>query len=191
MTKIKAAVFASGTGSNFQALIDTSDLACDIVLLVCDKQDAGVIEKAAKHRIPTFVFNPNAYASKAAYEKQLVQKLQEAGITWVFLAGYMRMVGPTLLQAFEKKIVNIHPSLLPNFPGKDAIGQASRSGVDTTGVTVHFIDDGMDTGPIIAQEPIAVLPEDTVDSLKIRIQEVEHNLYPKAINQLLQTTSNL
>lgn len=190
MTKVKAAVFASGTGSNFQALLDTDYLACEIVLLVCDQTEASVIEKAAKSKVPTFIFNAKAYPSKEVYEKQLVQKLQEMNVSWVFLAGYMRIVGSTLLQAFERKIVNIHPSLLPAFPGKDAIGQAFHSDVETTGVTVHFIDEGVDTGPIIAQESIAVLPEDTEETLKQRIQQVEHVLYPKVINQLLQSSSN-
>lgn len=190
MTKTKAAVFASGTGSNFQALMDTEHLACEIVLLVCDQSDASVIEKAAKSKIPTFIFNAKAYPSKEAYEKQLVQKLQEVNVSWVFLAGYMRIVGPTLLQAFERKIVNIHPSLLPAFPGKDAIGQAFQSGVETTGVTVHFIDEGIDTGPIIAQESVAILSEDTEATLKQRIQQVEHALYPRVVNQLLQSSSN-
>lgn len=190
MTKTKAAVFASGTGSNFQALMDTEHLACEIVLLVCDQSDASVIEKAAKSKIPTFIFNAKAYSSKEAYEKQLVQKLQEVNVSWVFLAGYMRIVGPTLLQAFERKIVNIHPSLLPAFPGKDAIGQAFQSGVETTGVTVHFIDEGIDTGPIIAQESVAILSEDTEATLKQRIQQVEHALYPRVVNQLLQSSSN-
>lgn len=186
MTRIKAAVFASGTGSNFQALMDEKDLACEIVLMVCDQQNASVIEKAANHKVPTFIFNPKAYASKVAYENQLVQKLQELNVSWIFLAGYMRIVGPTLLQAFENKIVNIHPSLLPAFPGKDAIGQAFQAGTRTTGVTVHLIDDGVDTGPIITQESVAVLPDDSIDTLKMRIQKTEHRLYPKVINHLLQ-----
>lgn len=190
MTKVKAAVFASGTGSNFQALMDSEDLACDIVLLVCDQEDASVIEKAAKSKIPTFIFNAKAYSSKEAYEEQLVQKLQEMDVSWVFLAGYMRIVGPTLLKKFARKIVNIHPSLLPAYPGKDAIGQAFQSGAETTGVTVHFIDEGVDTGPIIAQEPVAVLPEDSEETLKQRIQQVEHALYPRVVNQLLQSSSN-
>ncbi len=174
MTKVKAAVFASGTGSNFQALMDAEHLACEIVLLVCDRKDASVIEKAAKLKVPTFIFNAKAYPNKAAYEKQLVQKLQALQVSWIFLAGYMRIVGPTLLQAFERKIVNIHPSLLPAFPGKDAIGQAFQSNVETTGVTVHFIDGGVDTGPIISQESVAVLPGDTETVLQQRIQKVEH-----------------
>ncbi|WP_249871752.1 phosphoribosylglycinamide formyltransferase [Oceanobacillus saliphilus] len=186
MSKVKAAVFASGSGSNFQAIMETNDLACDVVLLVCDKPGAGVLEKAKKYGVPSFVFEPKQFASKAEYEKLIVQKLQESGVTWVFLAGYMRIAGPTLLEAYEGKIVNIHPSLLPDFPGIDAIGQAFKANVDVTGVTVHFIDAGIDTGPIIAQEPVDILKEDTETSLKERIQKVEHELYPRVINQLLQ-----
>ncbi|GAB3043133.1 phosphoribosylglycinamide formyltransferase [Virgibacillus ainsalahensis] len=185
MSKVKAAVFASGTGSNFQAMLDEKDLACDIALLVCDKQEAAALEKAAKHGIPAFVFNPKAYASKAEYENEIIEKLQEADVEWVFLAGYMRIVGSALLHAFEGRIVNIHPSLLPAFPGKDAIGQAYQAGAGQTGVTVHFIDEGIDTGPIVAQESLKVSSEDTEETLKKRIQEIEHHLYPQVINQLI------
>jgi len=186
MSKQRAAIFASGTGSNFEAINDKSDLACDIVLLVCDKSGATVIEKANHKEVPTFVFNPKKYASKEAYEQKLVEKLREEKIDWIFLAGYMRIVGPTLLQAFEGRIINIHPSLLPAFPGKDAIGQAYSAGVQTTGVTVHYVDEGIDTGPIIAQREVPVLPEDTEDTLKQRIQRVEHTVYPKIVNQLIE-----
>ncbi|WP_174615847.1 phosphoribosylglycinamide formyltransferase [Virgibacillus ihumii] len=185
MSVVKAAVFASGTGSNFQAIMEKSDLRCEVVLLVCDKQGASVVEKAEKYGVPVLEFNPKSFASKAEYEALLVEKLMGAGVTWIFLAGYMRIAGPTLLQAFENKIINIHPSLLPDFPGKDAIGQAFTSGVGTTGVTVHYIDEGIDTGPIIAQESVDVLPSDTEEALKKRIQDVEHRLYPEVINQLM------
>src|SRR5690625_1152419 len=124
MSKQKAAIFASGTGSNFDAIMSKDDLACDVVLLVCDKPGATVIEKANHTEVPTYVFEPKKYASKEAYEQKLVEKLREEKIDWIFLAGYMRIIGPTLLQAFEDRIINIHPSLLPKFPGKDAIGQA-------------------------------------------------------------------
>ncbi|AXI08195.1 phosphoribosylglycinamide formyltransferase [Oceanobacillus sp. 143] len=187
MSKLKAAVFASGAGSNFQAIIEARDLACEIVLLICDKQNAGVIEIAKKHQISTFVFNAKEFASKQAYEEKIISELRKKEVSWIFLAGYMRIVGSTLLQAFPGKIVNIHPSLLPNFPGKDAIAQAYQAGVNKTGVTVHYIDEGIDTGPIIAQESVAVFSKDTEEALKKKIQEVEHQLYPSVINQLLQT----
>lgn len=185
MSSVKAAVFASGTGSNFDAIMEKSDLHCEVVLLVCDKPGAGVVAKAEKFGVPTLVFDPKSFPSKAEYEAMLVEKLTDASVNWVFLAGYMRIAGPTLLGAFEHKIVNIHPSLLPDFPGKGAIGQAYNAGVRTTGVTVHYIDEGIDTGPIIAQENVAVLSDDTEEALKKRIQNVEHRLYPEVINQLV------
>lgn len=185
MTTVRAAVFASGTGSNFSAIMDQKDLACDVVLLVCDQPHAAVIEKAKHLGVETFVFDPKDFSSREAYERVLIKELQQAGVTWIFLAGYMRIVGQTLLRAYDRNIVNIHPSLLPSFPGVDAIGQAFRSRVKITGVTVHYIDEGIDTGPIIAQEAVAVLPEDTLADLQTKIQAVEHELYPRVINQLI------
>ncbi|GAB3804675.1 phosphoribosylglycinamide formyltransferase [Virgibacillus kimchii] len=185
MSKPKAAVFASGTGSNFQAMMEHSDLACDVVLLVSDQPEAKVIEKAENYRMPTVIFHAKDYYDKRSYEEMLAEKLEEAGVEWIFLAGYMRIVGETLLKKFDKRIVNIHPSLLPDFPGKDAIGQAYRAGVTKTGVTVHYIDKGIDTGPVIAQVEVPVLTNDTEETLKKRIQQAEHKLYPEVINQLL------
>lgn len=186
MSKVKVAVFASGTGSNFEAIMNVSDLPCDVALLVCDKPNAVVIKKAENAGIETFVFEAKKYEQKADYEAEIVSELQRRDIEWIFLAGYMRLAGTTLLQAYEGKIINIHPSLLPAFPGKDAIGQAFEAGLEETGVTVHFIDEGMDTGPIIKQEVVPVLRDDTKETLQIRIQEVEHRLYPLVIKELLQ-----
>lgn len=190
MTKVRAAVFASGTGSNFEAMMEQQhDLNCEIVLLVCDKPGAKVLEKAERFGVPTFVFDAKAYDSKEAYEQKIVEQLQAVNVTWIFLAGYMRLVGRTLLRAFEGRMINIHPSLLPAFPGLDAIGQAYEAGVKVTGVTVHYIDEGMDTGPIIAQEALEVFPEDTRETLQIKIQQVEHKLYPQVIKQLIKSIS--
>lgn len=185
MSKPKAAVFASGTGSNFEALIKAEKLACEIVLLVCDKPQAKVLEKAETFHVPTFVFQAKDYPSKDVYEQKIIDQLREKDVEWVFLAGYMRIVGPVLLRAFEGKIINIHPSLLPAFPGKDAIGQAFESKVQETGVTIHYVDEGIDTGPIISQEAVPVYENDTKETLQQRIQKVEHQLYPKTINTLL------
>ncbi|WP_163970950.1 phosphoribosylglycinamide formyltransferase [Oceanobacillus halotolerans] len=186
MTQVKAAVFASGTGSNFQAIMEAGDLGCEIVLLVCDNPDATVIDKAKYHDIPVFVFQPTNYESKEAYEQVIIKYLIEANVSWIFLAGYMRIVGSTLLKAYKGKVINIHPSLLPQFPGKDGIEQALEAGVTKTGVTVHYIDAGIDTGPIIAQETVEVLPQDSITTLKKRIQKAEHELYPSVIKQLLK-----
>lgn len=185
MSKIKAVVFASGTGSNFEAIMKAEIVACEIVLLVCDKPGAKVIEKAERLGVQTFVLNPKNYPSKVEYESEVLRALRKHKVEWVFLAGYMRLIGPTLLEAYEGKILNIHPSLLPAFPGKNAIGQAFQAGAKVTGVTVHFVDEGMDTGPVIAQEQVPILPEDTEDTLKNRIQQVEHVLYPRVINQVV------
>lgn len=186
MTKARAAVFASGTGSNFQSIIDEPELACDIALLICDQPGAPVIEKATSANIPTFVFHSNDYPSKEAYEQEIIEQLRACNVAWIFLAGYMRIIGKTLLSTYEGKIINIHPSLLPAFPGIDAIGQAIRAQVKVTGVTVHYVDEGIDTGPIIAQETVNILQDDTLISLQKRIQAVEHQLYPQVINQIIQ-----
>lgn len=188
-TTKKLAVFASGTGSNFIAIqeaIEQGTLDATIALVVSDVPTSAVIEKAKKKGLKTFVFNPQSYADKKAFETEIVEALSEAKIDWVILAGYMRLVGPTLLSAYEGKIVNIHPSLLPSFKGLDAIGQAFEAGVKITGVTIHFVDEGMDTGRIIAQEAVTVKDSSTRAALQKDIQAVEHRLYPETISYLLQ-----
>jgi len=185
VTLQKAAVFASGTGSNFQAMIDQKDLPCEISLLVCDKAEAPVIDKARKKGISIYLVDPKSYPSKQDYEKEILRELHALGIEWIFLAGYMRLIGSTLLNVFSGKILNIHPSMLPNFPGLDAIGQALEAGVSKTGVTVHFVDEGMDTGPVIIQESVPILKQDTKETLTKRIQQVEHRLYVKAIQLVI------
>lgn len=181
----KIAVFASGSGSNFQAIID-AQLKAKISLLVCDKPQAFCVERAKAADIPTFVFQAKDYADKEAYELEILHTLKEHGVELIVLAGYMRLIGPTLLQAFEGKIINIHPSLLPAFPGKDAIGQALEAKVKVSGVTVHFVDAGMDTGPIIAQRAIELSEDESKESLQTKIHRIEHELYPKVIQGLLQ-----
>ena len=185
----RIAVFASGSGSNFQAIADAVEnetLMADIQLLVCDKPGAKVIERARNLNIPIFTFVPNTFASKAHFEKEIVNELEAHSVEFIVLAGYMRLIGNVLLAAFEGRIVNIHPSFLPAFPGKDAVGQALEANVAETGVTVHYVDSGMDTGPIIEQVKIPVLPGDTRETLQQRIQKAEHQLYPAIINKLLQ-----
>ncbi|MEW9031589.1 MAG: phosphoribosylglycinamide formyltransferase [Planifilum fimeticola] len=178
------AVFASGSGSNFQALVEASRAKGwpePIRLLVCDRPGAGVLERAEKLGVPSLLVDPKRFATKAEYEAEILARLRREGIRRLILAGYMRLIGPTLLDAYRWRIVNIHPSLLPAFPGKDAVGQALDYGVKWTGVTVHFVDEGMDTGPIIAQEPVRVDEGDDHASLTRKIQAVEHRLYPAVI----------
>jgi phosphoribosylglycinamide formyltransferase 1 len=184
----KIAVFASGNGSNFQAIIDvvkSGELEADIALLVCDKPGAFAIERANAARIPTFAFNPKEYSSKEAYEEAILEKLTSFGVEFIVLAGYMRLIGPTLLGDYTGRIVNIHPSLLPAFPGKDAIGQALEAKAEWSGVTIHYVDAGMDTGPIIVQERIRISEKETRESLQQKIQSIEHKLYPSILQMLL------
>lgn len=190
----KLAVFASGTGSNFDAIvsaIEKGELDADIALLVCDRVGASVIEKAQKHEIDTVVYTPKIFENKASYEMAILEDCRIRGVEFLVLAGYMRLIGPTLLQPYEGRIVNIHPSLLPAFPGKDAIEQALEKKVKVTGVTVHFVDDGMDTGPIIAQEAVTVEDGDTAEDVKRKIQAVEHHLYPQVIQSLFVKEESL
>lgn len=187
------AVFASGSGSNFQAIMDAinkGELKAELKLLVSDKANAYCIERAENYNIPTYVFSAKDFKSKAEYEQIIVSKLREMKVEFIVLAGYMRLIGPTLLKAYEGKIVNIHPSLLPAFPGKDAIGQALAAGVEETGITIHYVDEGMDTGPAIAQQSIKIEANESIESLQNKIHEIEHQLYPKVLNQLLQENTN-
>lgn len=188
MTKTKLAVFASGTGSNYMAIyqaIQQGDLQADLALLVSDQPRATVIDKAKRHGTPTYIFEPDQYQTKAAFELTILEQLHLHKVDWIVLAGYMRLIGSTLLQAYPRRIMNIHPSLLPAFPGLDAIGQAFKAGVKITGVTIHYVDEGMDTGEIIAQEAVSVPKSGSKQDLQKQIQSVEHRLYPSVIQQLI------
>jgi len=182
----KIAVFASGNGSNFQSIVDhmkEGKLNALLAILVCDKPGAKVIERAKNAGIPSFVFNPKDYQKKSDFEKEILNQLKKHEIDLVVLAGYMRLIGPTLLTDYEGKIINIHPSLLPSFPGKNAIEQALEAGVKITGVTIHYVDEGMDTGPIIAQRAVEISEEDNAETLAKKIHEVEHTFYPEVIQK--------
>lgn len=185
---ISLAIFASGSGTNFQSIVDATKnntLQASVRVLICDKKEAKVIERAKIEGIPAIVLSSKDFPSKKEYEEAILSQLQELKIDWIILAGYMRLIGETLLHSYEGKILNIHPSLLPAFPGKDAIQQAFQAKVKITGVTVHFVDEGMDTGPIIDQEAVRIEVNDTYESLQTKIQRIEHVLYPKTIQVLL------
>ncbi|WML50850.1 phosphoribosylglycinamide formyltransferase [Neobacillus sp. PS3-12] len=187
------AIFASGSGSNFQAIIDAiqeGKLDAQVNLLVCDQPNAFVIERAKNAGIPSFVFQAKQYKSKEAYETEIIEELNKRDVEFVVLAGYMRLIGPGFLNEYQGRIVNIHPSLLPAFPGKDAIGQAIRAGVKESGVTVHFVDEGMDTGPMIAQEAVSIDVNDTSESLQPKIHAIEHKLYPAVLQRLFSQGGN-
>ncbi len=183
----RIAVFASGSGTNFQAIIDSTNngqLAAEIKLLVCDRPNAYCIERAEKAKIPSFVFSAKDYLEKQDYEQKILQRLRDLQIDYVILAGYMRLIGHTLLKELEGRIINIHPSLLPAFPGKDAIGQALEAKATMSGVTIHFVDEGMDTGPIIAQQAVELAKDETKASLQMKIHAIEHKLYPAVLQKV-------
>ena len=186
MTKI--AIFASGFGSNFEALAEAvkeNRLQAEIALLVTDKPHCYAVERAKNHQIEVHAFDPKAYSSKEEFETEIVNILQEKGIELIVLAGYMRLIGKVLLNAFSGKIINIHPSLLPAFPGLHAIEKAYEYGVKVFGITIHYVDEGMDTGRIITQTCFHTDGTETVEEIEARIHQLEHKHYPETIQQLI------
>ncbi|WP_455386301.1 phosphoribosylglycinamide formyltransferase [Lactiplantibacillus pentosus] len=182
------AVFASGNGTNFVALhqaIAARQLPATIALLVCDQPQAPVIAKARALQVPVLIVDFHDYANKAAAEEIILTALQARQIDAVLLAGYMRIIGATLLTAYPHKIINLHPALLPKFPGRHGIEDAFAAGVSETGVTIHYIDAGIDTGQIIAQRTVPVKSDDTLTTLATRIHDCEHQFYPDVLQTLI------
>ena len=187
--RLQLAVLASGRGSNFDVLcqaIERGDLDADIKVLISDKENAPALDKARKHNIEAVYLNPRSYNNRNEYETELVKLLKGYQVTVVALAGYMRLVGPVLLEHFQYRIVNIHPALLPAFPGLQAQQQAVHYGVRYSGCTVHIVDAGMDTGPILMQAVVPVLPDDTGDTLAERILAEEHQIYWRSLQLLAE-----
>jgi phosphoribosylglycinamide formyltransferase-1 len=183
-SSIRIAVFASGSGSNFQALAEAirdGRIHASIELVVCDKPSAYVLERARIYQVETFAFQPKQYASREAYEEEIVAKLQAKGIDLIVMAGYMRLVTQVLVEPYYGRMINVHPALLPAFPGMNGIGQAIDYGAKITGATVHYVDGGTDTGPIIAQQAVEILDGDTIETLGARIQQAEYELLPRAV----------
>ena len=190
----KLAVLVSGRGSNLQAIIDSIDreeLDAHLSIVISNTKDAIALKRAEKHEIKTIFIDPSNYSSSKEYDKALVLKLKEFSIDLICLAGYMRILGEEIIQTFEKKIINIHPSLLPAFPGLNAQKQAINHGVKFSGCTVHFVDSGVDSGPIILQTVVPVYDNDDEKSLSKRILEQEHYLYPKAIKMIQENKIRL
>ena len=186
---MKIAVFASGSGSNFQAVAEAvrdQGIPARIELVVCDKPAAYVLERARALGIDTYVFRPKDYPTREAYETEIVAELHRRGIGLVLLAGYMRLVTPVLVEPFYGRMINIHPALLPSFPGIRSAKQALDYGVKVTGATVHYVDGGMDTGPIIAQRAIEVMDDDTEETLTERIHAIEHELLPRVVRWIAE-----
>lgn len=189
MKKLALGVLASGRGSNLQSIIDAGNrgaIPAEVKVVISDQENAYALERAKKHGIAAHFVNIKEYANKSAYEAVIVELLKQYGVELVCLAGYMRLVGTTMLKAYPQRIMNIHPSLLPSFPGLNAHSQALDYGVKVSGCTVHFVDNGMDTGPIILQASVPVLDSDDEDSLSQRILQQEHRIYPEAIKLFAQ-----
>ena len=186
---LKLGVLGSGKGSNFRAIAEAiarGELKAEVRIVISDVETAGILDLACERGLRAEFLAPGKFKTKLEpeAEQRLVALLKEAGVEWVILAGWMRMIKAPLLEAFPHRILNIHPSLLPNFPGLEAWKQALAAGVAETGCTVHYVDAGMDTGEVIAQRRVPIFPNDTAESLHARIQIAEHALYPEVLAQL-------
>ena len=181
----RIAIFASGSGTNFEALVNETYKNGEIVLLVCDKPEAYVIERAKNHNIPYAIFELKKFENKAKYEEAIVNKLKDEKIDLVLLAGYMKIVDETLLNAYEGKIINIHPALLPSFKGAHGIADAYNYGVKIMGVTIHYVNKEVDGGKIIAQDCFHLNGE-TLDEAEAKIHQIEHKLFPETLKKLLE-----
>lgn len=184
----KLAVFCSGNGSNFQAILDavrSKKLRADVALMVSDNPKAFAIRRAVKNNIPVFVLSPKLFPNREAFEMLIVSVLRSQKIDCVVLAGFMRILTPYFIKAYRGRILNIHPSLLPAFKGAHAIREAFDAGVKETGVTVHGVTVKLDSGPIVSQVKVKVSPHDTLPSLEAKIHAAEHKIYPKAIRRFI------
>ncbi|MCW1885263.1 phosphoribosylglycinamide formyltransferase [Luteolibacter flavescens] len=189
---MRLGILGSGSGSNMQAILDAiaaGTLDAEIALVLSDNPEGYILERAKKAGIPTGLIDCRGFKTKFPDEAQAetVAALQAAGVDLICLAGFMRLVKAPLLAAFPDRILNIHPALLPAFPGVAAWKQAIEAGASESGCTVHYVDDGMDTGPVILQAKVPVFPEDTAETLHQRIQVEEHRLYPEAIRKVADT----
>jgi phosphoribosylglycinamide formyltransferase-1 len=177
-------ILVSGSGTNMEniaAEIDEGRLPACIAVVISDRRDAFALVRAERRGIEALFVDPGSFPDRGAYDRELVRLLKEYRVDLVVLAGYMRLVGREFLRAFPNRVMNIHPALLPSFPGTSGVADALAYGVKVTGVTVHFVDEGVDTGPVILQEAVPVLPDDDEKSLHQRLHEVEYRLYPRAI----------
>ncbi len=178
---MRVGVFASGSGTNLQAIIDAQIDTIEIVLVFSNKSDAYALERAKTHNIPALVIDHKGYKSREEYDSDIVKALEPYKLDLIVLAGYMRILSPVFVRAYKDKIINIHPALLPSFPGINSAKQAFEYGVKFTGVTVHFVDEGVDTGPILLQSVVEIEDDDTEETLLQKIHRVEHQIYPKAL----------
>ncbi len=186
---MRVAVLVSGSGTNLQALLDAQrakTLGAKVAVVISNKPGVGALDRAAQAGVPTVVISHKDYGSREAFDTALAAAVRAWSADLVVLAGFMRLLTPTFLNEFPGRVINIHPSLLPAFPGVDAQAQAWHYGVKVAGCTVHFVDAGTDTGPIIAQSSVAVHDDDTVDTLRARILAEEHQLLPRVVSLFAQ-----
>lgn len=183
--RARLVVLCSGRGSNLQAIIDaigTGQLAADVVCVISDNPKAHCLTRARQNKITCVLLDTQKHSTRSAMDQSILSQLRKYQADWVILAGFMRFLGPQLVAAYPNRILNIHPALLPSFPGVNAVKRAWEAKVPVTGVTVHFVDEGVDTGPVILQEEVKITAGESLESLEKKIHEVEHCLYPKAIN---------
>lgn len=187
--KLRLGCLASGGGSNLQSIIDRcrdGSLSAEIVLVISNNPDSGALQRARRAGIPALCIDHRNFPSRANFDRAVVAALTEAGVELVVLAGFMRLISDLFLEAFPGRIMNIHPALLPAFPGLHVQRKALEYGARVSGCTVHFVDGGVDTGPIIIQAVVPILDDDTEESLSERILEQEHRIYPRAIELFAQ-----
>ncbi|QVK21477.1 phosphoribosylglycinamide formyltransferase [Mycoplasmatota bacterium] len=181
----KIAVFASGNGSNFQAIVENSHLGYEVDVLICNRPNAYVLERAKNLGINTYVFDHKKYKDRRIYEREIIEFLKDRDIKLIVLAGYMRLFSEVLLEKYDGRIINLHPSLLPDFPGVRAIEDAYNAKAKEMGVTIFYVDSGIDTGDIIVQEGF-VYEDESLEDIEVKIHKLEHELYPKTIKAILE-----
>lgn len=186
---IRLGVLISGSGTNLQAIIDACEadtLDAEVAVVISDRTDARGLQRARTHGIEAVLVERGGFTSAADFNAAIRETLRGHAVEWVVMAGYMRLLGTEVLDAFPDHVVNLHPALLPSFPGADGIGDALAYGVKVTGVTVHFANENFDEGPIIAQEALEVFEDDTAETLAERIHEIEHRIYPAALQLIAE-----
>ena len=185
----KLAVFCSGEGTNLQAILHATRsgrLWARVAVVISDRADAQALLRARKAGVEALFLDPQRFPTKAAYERAIIHRLRAHKVQFICLAGFMRILSPVLVHRYRGRILNIHPALLPAFPGGHAVAEALEWGVKITGVTVHLVDEQVDHGPILRQEAVTIAPADTVHSLLAKLHRVEHRLYPQAIRDVLE-----
>lgn len=186
---VNIAVFASGSGTNFETIlqhIEDGSLPVQCQCLIVDKEQAYARTRAQQHQIEDYYFNPKSYPNKEAYEKDILKVLKDKNVDLIVLSGYMRFIGKVLLKAYPKAIINLHPAYLPEFPGAHSIQDAFEAGVSQTGVTVHYVDEGVDTGPIIRQERVPIDPNWNLETLEEHVHAMEYDLFWQVIKSVAE-----